>query len=251
MTDQPVRDTGYAPERWAFDDEVTRVFEDMLRRSIPDFDTMRELVFRVGRNYVNRDDRVVVDLGCSAGGSLAPFVASGVHAIGIDESGPMIEKARERFGDDTEGEARRAWIIEHDLRTGLPSFEEVAFGLADVKPDLILAVLTLMFIPMDVRGQLVRECWSSLPTNGAMIVVEKMLGPDPETDQMFVNGYYEMKRDHGYSDDEIERKRLSLQNVLIPLTAQANEDLLRSAGFSRVVPIWRWLNFGAWLAVKD
>ena len=31
-------DTGYAPETWAFDEEVTRVFDDMLGRSIPNYE---------------------------------------------------------------------------------------------------------------------------------------------------------------------------------------------------------------------
>ena len=46
----------------------------------------------------------------------------------------------------------------------------------------------------------------------------------------------------------VERKRLSLQGVLVPLTAKWNEDALARAGFRSVEPIWRCLNFAAWIA---
>lgn len=48
----PPRDTGYAPQRWAFDDQVTAVFDDMLQRSIPAYDDMRRLCFELGGRYV-------------------------------------------------------------------------------------------------------------------------------------------------------------------------------------------------------
>jgi tRNA (cmo5U34)-methyltransferase len=43
---------------------------------------------------------------------------------------------------------------------------------------------------------------------------------------------------------------LSLEGVLVPVTAAWNEYLLRSAGFSHVDCFWRWMNFAAWVAVK-
>jgi tRNA (cmo5U34)-methyltransferase len=56
---------------------------------------------------------------------------------------------------------------------------------------------------------------------------------------------------NGYSQDEIERKRLSLEGALVPLTARFNEELLRGAGFDQVDCFWRWSNFAGWLAIRD
>jgi tRNA (cmo5U34)-methyltransferase len=53
-----------------------------------------------------------------------------------------------------------------------------------------------------------------------------------------------------YSQDEIARKALSLEGVLVPITAKANRDLLKGAGFARVDCFWRWCNFAGWLAIK-
>ena len=54
----------------------------------------------------------------------------------------------------------------------------------------------------------------------------------------------------GLYTEEIERKRLALEGVLVPMTAHWNEDLLRQAGFQQVECFWRYLNFAGWLAIK-
>jgi tRNA (cmo5U34)-methyltransferase len=63
--------------------------------------------------------------------------------------------------------------------------------------------------------------------------------------------YYNLKRHHGYTEEQIERKRLSLEGALVPVTAAWNEELLKGAGFAQVDCFWRWMNFGAWIAIKD
>lgn len=39
-------------KRWEFDDEVAKCFDDMLERSIPNYETMRTLVYNVGKHFV-------------------------------------------------------------------------------------------------------------------------------------------------------------------------------------------------------
>jgi tRNA (cmo5U34)-methyltransferase len=234
-------DTGYAPETWAFDEEVTRVFEDMLARSIPDYLTMRELVWRVGRQLLGAtpENALVVDLGCSVGGSMAPYASAGIEVIGVDESGPMLKTARERFAN-----LPNAHIAEYNLRDGLLP------ALKNSSPTLYLSILTAMFLPIQARQALIGEVYASLAPGGALILVEKILGPSPAIDSLMVRSYYDMKREHGYSDEEIERKRLSLQDVLIPLTTAGNEEMLADAGFGEMSRVWQWMNFAGWIAIK-
>ena len=62
---------GHIPEgRWVFDVGVANVFEDMLERSIPQYETMRDAVSRLGVAYMRANTRVV-DLGCSEGGGIS------------------------------------------------------------------------------------------------------------------------------------------------------------------------------------
>ena len=46
-----------------------------------------------------------------------------------------------------------------------------------------------------------------------------------------VRQYYQLKLDNGYDQEDIDRKRLSLEGVLVPMTASQNEQMLRLEGF--------------------
>jgi tRNA (cmo5U34)-methyltransferase len=69
-------------------------------------------------------------------------------------------------------------------------------------------------------------------------------------DDALVAIYHGMKGANGYGQDDIERKRLSLEGVLVPLTASWNVDALHRAGFRDVDCFWAWMNFRAWVAVR-
>lgn len=232
---------GHRPEgRWAFDDEVTRVFDDMLRRSIPELATMRSLVFEVGQRFV-RPDTCVVDLGCSRGDSVAPFMmtfGTTVHFVGVEVSPHMLSAARARFEEEIE--AGTFELLDLDLSRTYP----------DAKASLTLAVLTLQFVPLERRLQVVQEVYDRTLPGGAFILVEKVLGSSAPVDAILTDLYEGLKRRNGYTQQDIDRKRLSLEGVLVPLTAGWNEDLLRRAGFSDVECFWRSLNFAGWVAVK-
>jgi tRNA (cmo5U34)-methyltransferase len=55
----------------------------------------------------------------------------------------------------------------------------------------------------------------------------------------------------GLTREEIERKRLSLEGVLVPVTARWNEELLKTVGFRQVDCCWHWMNFSGWIALKS
>lgn len=231
---------GHMPgQTWAFDESVTHVFDDMLERSIPQYAEMRRLTFDLGARFV-QPKTDILDLGCSRGEALVPFMGRfGAHNryLGIDVSEPMLTAARERFASWPESVVR---IARHDLRDGFPACDA----------SLVLSVLTLMFTPINYRQEIVQGAFDALRPGGAFILVEKLIGGTALTDRVMVDRYHRMKAENGYSADEIERKRLALEGVQVPVTAAWNEDLLRSAGFRAVECFWRWMNFAGWLAVK-
>jgi tRNA (cmo5U34)-methyltransferase len=225
---------------WTFDGEVTRIFDDMLRRSVPQYDVMRSVVFETGRHFV-RSGATVVDLGCSKGAALAPFVVefgAAARYLGVEVSSPMLEACRARFRKEI-----AAGILEVrslDLRDEYP----------DVQAGLTLAVLTLQFTPIEYRTRIVQDMYDHTLDDGAVLVVEKVLASSARMDRVLTRAYGDLKRTNGYSQEEVDRKRLSLEGVLVPVTADWNQDLLRRAGFRDVECIWRCLNFAAWLAIK-
>ena len=241
MQAEAVKDNTQPQGAWAFDAEVTQAFDDMLRRSIPQYDVMRQAVFDLGCKYIQRASDIV-DLGCSRGEAFAPFIDKfGVsnRYVGIEVSESMLEAARERFS----GLIKTGYvdIRNFDLRTGYPS----------VSASLTLCILTLQFTPIEYRQRILRDIWKTTKPGGALILVEKVLGGDAELDARMVELYYKLKGENGYSIDSIDRKRHSLEGVLVPVTAAWNEDLLKQAGFAHVDCFWRWMNFAGWVAVKD
>ena len=239
MKTEPPQDTGYAPTRWAFDGEVTRVFDDMLARSIPQYDVMRDAVFTLGCRHV-RPRTTVLDLGCSRGEALAPFIekfGASNRFVGLEISPPMLAAARERFAGYIN--CGVVDVREWDLREGLPSE-----GCS-----LILAILTIQFVPINYRQQILSKCRELLAGGGALIVVEKVLGDDDVIDAELVERYHAMKVANGYAPDDVRRKAMALEGTLVPVTAAWNVDGLRRAGFRHVDCFWRWMNFAGFLAV--
>ena len=225
---------------WAFDAEVAGCFPDMLRRSIPGYEQMRELVFKVGRKFVTRGTDVV-DLGCSRGDGIQEFwkhFGCLNRFVLIDESRPMLEAARDRW--KTAIANGLVHVHQRSLDAGLPLF----------KASLVLSVLTLQFVPLCRRALVLRSSFRQLDPGGAMIVVEKVLGATPEADALLVDLHHDEKRAAGYSARAIACKREALRKELAPLTAAWNVDQLRAAGFAEVECFWRHLNFAAWVAVK-
>jgi tRNA (cmo5U34)-methyltransferase len=227
--------------KWTFDGDVTLAFDDMLRRSIPQYDVMRRACFDLASAFV-QEDSDIVDLGCSRGEVLAQLVdkfGAHNHFVGVDVSDPMLEVARDRFAHYIQ--ANVVSIQKLDLRTDYPP----------VRASVTLAVLTLQFVPIEHRQTVLRKVFEHTLPKGALVIVEKVLGDGAALDAMFVRNYYELKRKNGYSLEAIDRKRLSLEGVLVPITARWNEEALRVAGFARVECFWRWMNFAGWIAVKE
>lgn len=240
---------GHLPEgKWAFDESVAECFDDMLDRSVPGLRFMRKLVNGLAAKFAGYDG-LIVDMGASRGGAIASLVESLPSSVTFEawEIAPaMLAELRARFPQVPDDELPeyndprfRVCIEPRDLR-------EPFFRIANV----YLSILTLQFVPIECRMRVVRDVWESLRPGGAFILVEKVMGNSALIDELLKEQHIAQKREAGYSDLEIERKRLSLEGVLVPATSAWNEHLLRSAGFREVDCFWRCLNFAGWIGVK-
>ncbi|MFN6179298.1 MAG: methyltransferase domain-containing protein [Dolichospermum sp.] len=225
-------------DKWEFDQSVTDIFDDMLARSIPQYEVMRKAVTNIACNYLQPEGHLL-DLGCSRGDQIARLISAygnGCNYHGIECSESMIIASQERFKNQKNVE-----LYNIDLRK----------DWVDIKNcNVILSVLTLQFIPIEYRLQVLQRCYDSLSPGGAIILVEKVIGNSANLDSLMTENYYNLKHENGYSIYEIERKRLSLEGVLVPVTAKWNEELLCNCGFKFVDCFWRWFNFMGLVAVK-
>lgn len=237
---QAIKDETMPDGKWSFDGSVTDVFDDMLSRSIPQYEVMRKACFDLACKYQKRKT-AIVDLGCSRGEAMAALVdkfGAQNRFVGIEVSAPMLEAAQNRFRGLIE--CGVVEIKDVDLRTEYPA----------VNASVTLCVLTLQFTPIEYRLRIMQDIYDSTVDGGALILVEKVIGASAHIDRNMVETYYKMKADNGYSQDQIKRKRLSLEGVLVPMTARWNEEMLHMVGFRQIDCFWRWMNFAGWVAVK-
>lgn len=234
--------------KWEFDEEVTTVFENMLERSIPDYQKMRTSSCAVALPDLSRSVRphvdAVLDIGCSTGLALDRLDSyaqyNGVkirQLVGTDVSDPMLEKAREDHCYDP-----RYHFMKSDMRDHFP-FGKESF-------DVVMCILTLQFTPIEHRLRIMDEIHRIIKPGGRLVLVEKVLGNSVDLDKDMIDIYYAHKRHMGYTEEQIERKRLSLEGVLVPITAKWNESLLETSNFKTYDCFWRWMNFAGWVAVK-
>ena len=231
-----MRDNVRPGEKWEFNEDVAACFANMLERSIPDYKSMRALVYKAGGRFI-QPDTLVVDLGCSTGLAVEPFVEKYKDQndfLLIDNAPAMADACRERFAGNP------GVRVEHGNVWNYLPFKD--------KASLVLSVLSLQFMPTAYRQRMIADIYDSMTPGGAFIFVEKIIGEN--LDDLMVELYYEMKRENGYTEEQIMEKRRSLENVLSPLKAEWNVDMLRAAGFRQVEMFWRCLNFCGWIAVK-
>ncbi len=224
-------------KKFTFNDNVTSCFSDMLERSIPSYQLMRELTYRIIEKYLF-SGCVVLDIGTSTGEVIFPLAEKykNSHFIGLEHSDSMIKNAKERFKDYKNVDIRK-----HDLRERIFLSEEV---------DIIISSLTIQFTPIEYRLQILKNLNDLLSDKGVFIFIEKVIGASAILNSNLVDIYYNIKLDNGYSYEEIQRKKLALEGVLVPVTAKWNEELLKMSGFTQVDCFWRCLNFSGWIAIK-
>ncbi|MCB1647165.1 MAG: methyltransferase domain-containing protein, partial [Pseudomonadales bacterium] len=157
--------------------------------------------------------------------------------IGIDNSEAMVERCRTNVARDR---SQAAIEIRHE------SMLDTAFSNASV----VVMNFTLQFIADADREPLLRRIAEGLLPGGILILSEKVEFADPEMQSTMTTIHHDFKRYQGYSDLEISQKRAALENVLIPNTEDLHIRRLQDAGFSKVFPYMRCLNFESILAIR-
>ncbi len=223
-----------------FTAKVADVFDDMVSRSVPYYEEMQRMTCELAADFAQPHTNLY-DIGCSTATTLLAMdggVDPSVKFIGIDNSAPMLDKARAKTA--AHGTARDIEFVLGDLHTGLPMDNA----------SVVTLLLTLQFVRPLYRERIMKRIYDSLNDQGCVILIEKLTSEDTIFNRLFIDHYYDYKRRNGYSDMEISQKREALENVLIPYRVEENIELLREAGFSKIELFFRWYNFCGIIAVK-
>lgn len=225
---------------FVFDEEVVRVFDDMVDRSVPYYAEIQRMITELAHAFV-KDGTRVYDLGCSTGTALS-LISRGldkdVELVGVDSSAAMLEECRQKLVKS--GVDRPFQLFEADL--------SMPFKIENAS--VVLLVLTLQFLRPLYRPSLLKAIYDGLAKGGALLLVEKVLSADAGLNRLFIRFYYDYKRRVGYDELEISQKREALENVLVPYRPEENVELLKEAGFQTIEAFFRWYNFMGFVAVK-
>lgn len=240
--DQVFRGAGRVVD-FTFDAAVSRVFDDMVSRSVPYYTDIQRLQTELAVEFLPEGDSVVCDVGCSTGTTIAllashPRCPAGARFVGIDNSPHMLAEARAKL--DQPLAQRRVELLEADLNAGieLPAC------------NVLLMNWTLQFVRPIYRESLVQKVHAALRPGGALFLSEKVLVSDSMLNRLYIDLYLRYKMEQGYTNEELQRKREALENVLVPYRIDENVALLQRCGFRTVDTYFRWINFACLVAVK-
>ncbi|MGE4170076.1 MAG: methyltransferase domain-containing protein [Candidatus Margulisiibacteriota bacterium] len=237
MRDQLFTDNKKGQTPFTFDAEVASVFDDMIARSVPGYETLQACILRLVEQ--SPSPRRLYDLGCSTGTTcqrLFPVLTPQDCYIGIDYSSDMLALAAQK----NPSSSQINWI-QHDLNTPFD------FQLCST----VIANLCLQFLEPKHRLSLITALYNALQPKGTLILVEKIEEEDSSLQSLFETLYHGFKSDQGYSTSEIRNKQAALANVLRPDTHATHLDRLAKAGFHHAGLFYKWGPFCLYVAIKE
>jgi len=242
---QHVTDSIYADKQgqvqgFRFDDKVTRVFADMIRRSVPGYGLTLQMIGVIAAQYAQKNSRLY-DLGCSLGAATLAMrhgiQAEGCEIVAVDNSQAMLDQCSGYIASD-DGDV------------------PVVLTCADIQDSeienasVVVLNFTLQFIPVDEREALLKRVFNGLRAGGVLVLSEKISFDDTGKNDSQTQLHEVFKCSQGYSELEVSQKRQALENVLIPESLEAHHARLKQAGFTGSQTWFQCFNFASMLAFK-
>ena len=225
---------------FAFDDAVADVFPDMIRRSVPGYETVISLLGVLAQQYAQPNTHVY-DLGSSLGAATLSMHRQtsnlGLKHICVDNSEAMVKRCESRL-------ARH--MPDADLRVVCDNIETIEIKNAS----LVVVNFTLQFLSPESRLALLKKIHQGLLSNGVLILSEKLVFKDETENQIQIDWHHSFKSANGYSDLEISQKRAAIENVMIPDTLETHQQRLQQAGFEQSYQWFQSFNFASLIALK-
>jgi len=221
-----------------FDESVVAVFDDMVKRSVPGYEAMIQMIGLVARTY-GKDHTNYYDLGCSTGATSLSLALNNKYKnnklIAVDNSPQMVKECQ------------------RNLSGKIDNFQIVCGDINDISIEnasIVVLNLTLQFVDVEKRFKLIKKIFDGLIPGGVLIISEKIHFDDKENQKQLSRLHLDFKRANGYSELEIANKRQSLENILVTESKEAHLERLKSCGFSESSCHFQCLNFASFLSVK-
>ena len=223
-----------------FDEQVVRVFPDMIARSVPGYELVVPMIGMLARRYAQEGSQIY-DLGCSLGAAslaMSRAIRTRVYRIiAVDNSEAMVDRCRNILTENPSS-------IPIDVR--LQNMLDTPIENASV----VVLNFTLQFLDREQRQTLINRISAGMRKGGVLIISEKICFEDQRQQNDQTNWHHDFKRSQGYSELEIAQKRNALEDVLRPETESAHFDRMLEAGLSRPCRWFQCFSFASYIAFK-
>ena len=213
--------------RFAFDEDVAKVFDDMIQRSVPGYSAIVAMIGVLAQNFAQANS-YIYDLGCSLGAATIIMRHRITHPscriISVDKSQAMCTRCKNNTLQD---------------KASIP-VDVVCADISDITiqdASVIVLNFTLQFVKPEERDALLTKIFTGMLPGAVLVLSEKVNFSDPQEEHFQTDMHHMFKRLNGYSDLEISQKRTALENVLRSDTIDHNVQRLRDAGFEQV---YKW-----------
>ena len=187
-----------------FDQDVVKVFDDMVRRSVPGYDSMIQMIGLIARMY-GQDNTNYYDLGSSTGAITLSIAlnnkSNNNQFFAIDNSKEMVEQC------------------EKNLHNKVDNLQAICDDINQVKinsASIVVLNLTLQFIDVNLRSNLIKKIYDGLEPGGILIISEKIHFEDAVMHNPITKIHMDFKKENSYSEPETANKRQATENVLSP-----------------------------------
>ncbi len=234
VPDRIYDNTHHTVRPFAFDQKVAQAFTDMITRSVPGYAGMVDGIAAIASYYATRHSHIY-DLGSSLAGC-ALAIAHTLHQpsckiIAVDNAPSMIEYSRPLIADTP-----------HPITLQCADIRQIPIENASV----IVLNLTLQFIPVAERQEIIHRCYRGLNAGGVLLLSEKT----STTDAHFDEWHQSFKKNQGYSALAIRQKRAAIEKVLIPQSENYYRAQLSQVGFSDITRWFQCFGFVSFAAIK-
>jgi tRNA (cmo5U34)-methyltransferase len=226
------------PHRFSFDGEVSAIFKEMARKSIPNFYEAHAAHARMLTPWM-KPGVSILDVGASRGSFInalreehpAVFSDTRTKMLAVDSSPDMCKYLREDF-----------------------PYVEVKYGDiadSDFPPtgqyDIVCIHYVIQFLPANLQVDTLQKLLRMVKPGGALIYGHKSTAPGV-SGALAHDEYIRFRMSNGYSREEIEAKTAALKGSMQPMSHALLLRLL--GGFAEVTETFRFMMFSTIFAVK-
>lgn len=223
-----------APQHGFSDPEAVAGYADRPARLVPGYKDMQRMA-RLLLAENTPDDAQVLVIGAGGGLELKVFAegSPGWRFQGVDPALPMLRLAEQTLG---------------------PLMDRVTLthGYVDAAPegpfDAAACLLTLHFVPADERLAMLTQIRRRLKPGAAFVVAHFSIPDAPGDRALWMSRYAAFAIDSGVGRSEAEHAAETIRAMLPILSPEADEALLRTAGFGDVALFYAGLTFRGWIA---